>query len=85
MLVFPLICEELKRTYVRTFFATHVGFDDVMMSPTHHDNHPAVVINCAKFSNGRPSSFRTVGKNKSKEKMLALQYLINNGLAMHFM
>ena len=37
--------------------------DDVMTSLTHPDNHPGVVINCAKFGVGLPSSFHTVNKN----------------------
>ena len=56
-------------------FATHVGCDDVMRSPTHQDSNIDVAINRGKFSVGRPSSFRTVYKNKSKkEKILASWY-----------
>ena len=51
-------------------FATQVVCDDVMTSPTHLDNHPCVVINCAKFGFGRPSSFRTVDKSKEKKKKI---------------
>ena len=46
--------------YVRThiyIFATYVLFDDVIMSPTHLNNYPGVMINRANFDFGRPSIF----------------------------
>ena len=48
------------KAHVRKYiyiFVTLVGCNDVMTSPTHHDNHPGVIINRAKFNVGRPNSF----------------------------